>query len=157
MTGASEQRTAGDEARAIARLIDEQVGLYEELDQLSAHQHAIIEDDDTDAILRVLSDRDAVIGRIRDVSSRLAPYQARWSEHIALLPDAERDRLRARLSSVEAMMERISSRDESDRLAMQRRRETLGGQLSGVNRSGQAMSAYTKAHAKGPRFQDREA
>lgn len=157
MTSGAEHGTAIGEAQAIARLIDEQVGLYEELDRLSEHQHSIIENDDTDAILRVLGDRDAVIGRIRDVSARLTPYHARWSEHVDLLPEQERARLRARLSSVEAMMQRIAERDEADRIVMQERREALGGQLSGVRRSGAAMAAYGRAPTKGPRYQDREA
>ena len=154
---AATARSLGGEAMEIAQLIEEQVGLYEELDALSERQHAIIGDDDTDALLRVLGDREKVIAKITAVSARLSPYQAQWNEHIAMLADTERDRLRSRLASVEGIMDRISQRDESDRAVMQRRRDQLGEQLTGVRRSGAAMAAYGKPPAKGPRFQDREA
>lgn len=143
-------------AATLVRLLDEQIDLYGTLDELSKRQHGIVEGDDTDALLRVLADRQDVIGQIAELSRALEPYRADWDANVNRLPDSERARIRGRLDHLAVVMEQIARRDEHDRDVIEQRRSAIGAELGGVKRGGVALSAYG-GQARGPRFQDREA
>ncbi|MEM9167005.1 MAG: flagellar export chaperone FlgN [Planctomycetota bacterium] len=153
----TETSTPTDEARAIVGLIQTQAGLYQELEALSERQHAYVQANQTDAVITVLGQRQAVIDRISAVSADLAPFQAGWDRHIEGMPESVRSSVRASLSQVQASLRRISERDEQDKAVMEARRRTVGDQLSDLRRSDQAVQAYVGKSAKGPRFQDRSA
>ena len=140
----------------LVTLLDEQIDLYGTLDELSKRQHGIVESDDTDALLRVLADRQDVINKIASLSRALEPYRADWDANVNRLPDTERARIRGRLDHLAVVMEQIARRDEHDRDVIEQRRTAIGAELGGTKRTGVALSAYG-GQAKGPRFQDREA
>ncbi len=140
----------------LVRLLDQQIDLYGTLDELSKRQHGIVESDDTDSLLRILSQRQDVINRIAELASELEPYRADWDANVNKLPNTERARIRGRLDDLAVMMEQISRRDEHDRDVIEQRRTAIGAELGGARRTGVALSAYG-GQAKGPRFQDREA
>lgn len=138
-------------------LVQEQLGLYEQLELLSVRQSALVESEDTDALLEVLNARQKLIEYITDVSARMTPYRARWDDHVNQLAESEREELRSGLDSLAAMMSSIAARDEDDRKRMQDRRDHVKNQISGVKRGGAAVKSYGQAASRGPRFQDREA
>ncbi len=140
----------------LVALIDRQIDLYDTLDELSKRQHSIVESDDTDALLRVLAERQDVIDRIGRLSRSLEPYRGDWDANVNGLPDDERARIRRRLDGLAVVMEQIARRDEHDRDVIEQRRASIGAELGGVNRGGAALSAYA-GQSRGPRFQDREA
>lgn len=147
--------TAGEPLLA---LVDEQLSLYGRLDELSRHQHKLIGDDDTDGLLRVLGERQVLIERITDASARMAPFRARWDDHVSGLGEEDRSRLRRGLDDLSKLMGQIAERDESDRAVMEHRRESVKSQLGEVKRGSAAVSAYGgSGPARGPRFQDRSA
>lgn len=140
----------------LVALLDQQIDLYGTLDELSKRQHGVVETDDTDALLRVLSERQQVIDRIGGLAQRLAPYRADWDRSVGQLSDDERARIRGRLDELAVIMEQIARRDELDRDVIEQRRSSVGAELSGLKRGGSALAAYG-GQAKGPRFQDRNA
>ncbi|MEM8756186.1 MAG: hypothetical protein AAGF47_00200 [Planctomycetota bacterium] len=158
----TEQATAteGAPAESIIGLVAEQLSLCGRLDELSGRQHELIEADgaeSTDELLRVLGERQTVIEQIAGVSTRLGPFRSSWESHIALLGEAERERVRGMLGSLETMMRRVAERDEADRQTMETRRNTVRDLAGGVTRSNAAVNAYGSAPTKGPRYQDRSA
>ncbi|MEL6796387.1 MAG: hypothetical protein AAFO89_06130, partial [Planctomycetota bacterium] len=118
--------------------------------------HDIVETDDTDALLRVLAERQSVINRIANLARALEPFRSDWDANVNRLPDTERVRIRARLDELAIVMEQIARRDEHDRDVIEQRRSAIGQQLGGAKRTGVALSAYG-GQTRGPRFQDREA
>jgi len=153
MTGQDIKSSAG-----LVALVAEQLGLYQKLDFLSIRQHDLVESDDTDGLLQVLGARQELIELITDSSARMAPYRARWDEHVRQLKDNERESLRQGLDDLSAMMACIAERDETDRIAMESRRERVKTQITGVKRGSAAVNAYGGAAApRSPRYQDREA
>ncbi|MEO1583368.1 MAG: flagellar export chaperone FlgN [Planctomycetota bacterium] len=140
----------------LVALIDQQIDLYATLDELSKRQHSIVETDDTDALLRVLADRQDVIARISGLAASLAPFRADWDANINRLDEDERARIRRRLADLAVVMEQIARRDEHDRDVIEQRRSSISAEIGGAKRSGAAMQAYG-GQPKGPRFQDRDA
>jgi len=153
MTGQETQNNA-----PLVALVGEQIELYQKLDSLSLRQHVLIESDDTDGLLQVLGARQELIEHITDSAAKMAPYRARWDDHVRELKDNERKSLRKGLDDLSAMMACIAERDEVDRVAMEIRREKVKIQITGVKRGSAAVSAYGGVAApRSPRFQDREA
>lgn len=144
-------------AVGLIALVHEQLGLYERLEALSVRQHTLVESEDTDALLGVLTERQRLIEYISEVSSRMTPFRARWDDHVNQLADAEREELRKGLDTLSAMMSSIAARDEDDRRRMEDRRERVKSQISGVKRGGAAVKSYGQASSRGPRYQDRQA
>ena len=147
-----------NDSQNLVALVDEQLELYKELDALSMRQHELVESEDTDGLLKVLGKRQELIKSITDSATRMAPYRARWDDHVRELKEPMRDRLRKGLDNLSAVMQAIAERDESDRVAMESRRDAVKGQLGGVKRGTAAVSAYGGAsQSRGPRYQDRKA
>ena len=142
----------------IVALVGEQLELYQKLDTLSVQQHDLVESEDTDGLLAVLTARQQLIEHISDSAARMAPYRARWDEHVSELKDTDRESLRKGLDDLSSLMAAIADRDEADRVAMEARRERVKSQIGGVKRGSAAVNAYGgPAGARGPRYQDREA
>jgi hypothetical protein len=146
------------ESSGLVALVGEQLELYQRLDSLSVRQHDLVAADDTDGLLAVLGARQQLIESIADSAARMAPFRARWDDHVCELKDTDRESLRKGLDDLSAMMAVIADRDESDRVAMEERRDRVKSQITGVKRGSAAVNAYGgPAGARGPRFQDREA
>lgn len=153
----TERETQRPGAGGLVALVREQIGLYERLEEMSLRQHELVEREDTDALLAVLSERQRLIEDISAVASRMTPFRAGWDDHVGALAEGDRRSLREGLDSLASMMSRIADRDESDRRTMEARRQRVQDQIAGVKRGGSAVKSYAQAPARGPRFQDRQA
>lgn len=147
----------GKETSGLMALVGEQIELYRRLESLSERQHELVLGEDTDALLGVLGERQTLIESISEVSAQMAPYRARWDEHVGTMSEAGRASLRRGLDELASMMSRIAERDEDDRRVMEDRRSKIQNQIAGVKRGGAAVRGYAQQSARGPRFQDREA
>ena len=150
-------------ARRMAGLIDDQHAQCVELESLSRAQSAMVEGGDTDGVLDVLGRRQVIIDRITRLSEELVPLRSGREQMLAALPPTDRDRLRASIEEIARLVERVRLRDEQDREAIERRRASLAGELSGLTRARGAVAAYSggRAGAGGgtggsARFQDRQ-
>ena len=88
MTETTEHNAAPE---GLVSLVGEQIGLYQRLEELSLRQHELVESEDTDALLGVLTERQRLIEDITNVASRMTPYRARWDDHVGRLAEGERE------------------------------------------------------------------
>lgn len=157
--GGTTPMTTSDPERVgveLVALLEQQRALYEELDALSARQSALITNQDTDALLSVLSERERIVHRLQTVSEHIEPYRQDWSSLLGRLSPALRERVEHRLDELSALLERISARDEADRAALVSQRDDVAHRLEGVSRGRSAVGAYGKGPSPSPRYQDRE-
>lgn len=141
----------------VETLLTRQQELFGRLDALSQRQGALIQSDETDRLLRLLTERQDIIDEIAKTNSELEPYRGRWDAFLGELPAASRDRVKVRLDAVAHLAGTIAQRDEADRRELQSRRDAMVTELSKVATGRGAMAAYGPAAADGARFQDREA
>lgn len=140
----------------LERIIDEQGALYARLDSLSERQSALIRDDDTDALLCVLGERQAVIDRLAELGEEFAPFQRRWRELMGELDESSREAFNRRIDDMAERVNAIAQRDERDREALDERRSRIAGDLKGLSTGRGAVAAYARSGAAGPRYQDRQ-
>lgn len=152
---ATEERT--DYAR-LRMLLEEQETLFLRLDALSKRQRGLVEDEQTDELLRVLSERERVLEGIEASSQELRPYRARWETVLAEAGVEQRERLSGQVDRLGELARVIAARDDADRRLMEERRNRLADEIAGAKRGRGAVSAYGAGGAAAePRFQDREA
>ncbi|MFI4856053.1 MAG: flagellar export chaperone FlgN [Phycisphaerales bacterium JB065] len=145
-------------APRLARVLDEQCRLYEQLDELSQHQSVCVESGETELLLDVLAQRQGVVEQVTEVNGLLEPFVSRWDSLAGALDDSQRDALRTKLARLDELVERISKRDEEDRQKLEAQKGQVAKELGSAVRQKNAAAAYGRSGGvqPGPRFQDRQ-
>lgn len=142
-------------APRLARLLDEQVAVYAELDGLSVQQGACIDAEDGDALLVVLARRQGLIERLEKLNQEVEPFRREWARLGPSLAAPQRDGLRARFEAIGKLVASITARDEADRRRLEADRLRLAGAIEHAGRARGAVGAYAApAGGVGPVFQD---
>jgi flagellar biosynthesis/type III secretory pathway chaperone len=144
----------------LAALLDEQCALCERLETLSASQSAAVAVGDTDTLLRVLGQREAVVDRVTRINAALEPFRAARDRALARLGPAGRDAVVQRVGRIAALVESVRARDDQDRTSLERQRGVVSQELAALSRGRGAAAAYAAGGAgggaySGPTFQDR--
>ena len=148
-----------ERSACVEGLLTRQQELFGRLDTLSQKQAQLIHDDETDRLLRLLTERQDIIDQIARTNSELEPYRGRWEAFMDELPEVNRQRVKTRLDAVAHLAGVIAQRDEVDRRELQVRRDAMVTELSRVATGRGAIAAYGSfgEEEPGARFQDREA
>jgi flagellar biosynthesis/type III secretory pathway chaperone len=141
----------------LQRILMEQASLYAQLDTLSRQQSQRIHDDNTDALLTVLGQRQEIIDRLTSLSQEFTPFRDNWAHLMDSLDTALSDSFNESLSSLAQIMDAISKRDEHDRLVLEKRRASLSNDATTVRSGHGALNAYraNSQQTHVPRYQDR--
>jgi flagellar biosynthesis/type III secretory pathway chaperone len=161
MTGGQSGPGAGhdDPARwspRLTRILDRQCELCHDLDALSGTQSELIVAGDTDGLLRLLAQRQALVDQLMKLSEESEPFRRKWETFMSRLPRAERERLDGRVAELKQLVERIGRRDDADCVALEHQRAAVSEQIGDLGRGRGAVAAYARRPAQTEaRFQDR--
>ncbi len=144
-------------ADQLLALLDEQAGLYEQLETLGQRQSAVVDRGDTEALLEILGQRQRMIDQLVGLNGKLDPYKRRWSELWPQLEPDQQAHVRRKVDRVQDMLDQLLQRDERDRAALAGQQQQIKRQLDQVNRGSQVNRAYGAPAGGGssPRFTDR--
>ena len=140
----------------MSKLLDEQCELCVGLDTLSARQMQAVVIGDTDALLRVLGQRQSLVDRVAAINETLEPFRSRKEELLGSLAQGQQDGIVQRVGKIAALVESVRARDDQDRIAIEKMRSGVADELSNLTRVKGAAAAYARNGVVGrPRFQDR--
>lgn len=142
----------------LTRLLDEQCAMCERLESLSDKQSRAVAGGDTDALLRILGEREAVVDRVTRINRALEPFRSSRDKVLARLLPAQRDSVLQRVGRIAALVESVRARDDQDRAVLEKQRTAVAHELAALSRGQGAAAAYAGAGAgtySGPKFQDR--
>jgi len=142
----------------LRRILDQQAGLYQQLDTLSRQQSDHVRSGETDRLIGVLGRRQALIEQITALNAELEPFTSNWDRLAPSLEAEQRDALRERIDTLDQLMDDIAGRDEADREALERRRNQLDDEIGSLAAKKSAVSAYAGSPSSAsvaPRFQNR--
>jgi hypothetical protein len=142
-----------EDPATLLELLQQQRDLYAQLHELSSQQSELIAQGETEQLLSVLSQRQALVEQLTQINGRLSPYRDHWSEVAERLPAGDRDRLRRLLDEVQRLLQEILDRDETDRAQLDSARQRVGERLQQAPQAGMARKAYGQAGASA-RFTD---
>ena len=137
-------------------LLKRQHELYQQLKQLSDDQMKLIAQGQTDALLNVLSQRQAVIETLGRVSDDLSPYRENWESLTHSLADEERQLARELVDKVDTMLAGILDQDDQARTHLQAAQQAIGQEIQQTTQAGSAINAYKVAGSASPRFADQQ-
>lgn len=138
-------------------VLDEQEGLFLRLDALSKEQGRLVREEASDALLRLLGERQRVVTALERSSVELQPFRARWDEVLGGASPEQRERFARQLGTLSEVAASVASRDDADRGVIEARRDRIAGELAGVGNVRGAVAAYGQpAGRPNPKFQDRE-
>ncbi|MBC7834738.1 MAG: hypothetical protein H7Y88_06515 [Phycisphaerales bacterium] len=141
----------------LSRMLARQCELFCELDGLGEPQRELIGAGDTDGLLRLLAQRQALVDEVTRLSNEIEPFRRQWDELMSRLPDGPRAELEHCVLELRGLVDRVCKRDDADRATLEDRRSAITTELSGVSRGRGAVAAYTGGVAGGgAMYQDRQ-
>lgn len=143
------------DAPELIRLLSEQRDLYQQLKAMADQQASLIQAGDSEQLLTLLSRRQGLVEQLTTVNEALAPFRDRLPGLADDWPDQQRQQVRQLSEQVQTLLRSILEQDERDRKQLESAQKQINGQISQVNRTGQALHAYRpKTPTQQPRFTD---
>ena len=137
--------------------LERQAILYDRLVAFGPRQDELIARGEGDELLRLMSERQAVVDELVEVHQGLEDVRAIWDGFINALEPEERTALGELLDAVKALAGRVHDQDAKTRQHLDGARDRVHGSLSGLGRGKGAVRAYAGGSARSPVHQDRKA
>jgi hypothetical protein len=123
----------------------EQVNCYRRLAKLAEAQHQHIQNSDTESLIDVLQHRQQLLDQMKDFENVIAPAKKQWNEYLGGLDGGSRARAESLLAESRVLLEKITTADRDDVLALQLRKINLGRQIQQTNAARQVNRSYVNA------------
>src|SRR5262249_22671974 len=117
-----------EDADIIASL-ERQVDSYRRLAKLAELQHVHVQQHQTDSLLDVLEHRSAVLEEITQLEREIAPAKRNWADYLGGLAPDQRARAEGLMHEARALLEQITTADQTDALVLQQRKLNLGREI----------------------------
>ncbi len=137
----------------IMTALEREVVCYERLAKLAELQHEQVQQGQTEALLEVLNQRQAVLDEICELERTVAPARRGWGEYVLGLSQDRRPIAESLLGRTRALLERITQADRNDAMVLQQRKLNLGREIRqatagrAINRT-YAAAAYGRPSAR---------
>jgi FlgN protein len=131
-------------ADELLELLEAQQLLYQRLMPLSRQQGELVAGGDAEALLTLLSQRQVLIDQLLGLNRKLEPYRQDWPQLWSELDADTRVKVKARVDSVQRLLDSIIEQDEQDRLKLVEQRNRVSDQLNLVGRGNVVNRAYGK-------------
>jgi len=136
-------------------LLKEQRTLFCRLRALTQRQRSLITQDDSDALLGVLSQRQQLVDGLIGISDRLAPYRSDWSTLYAELEEPVRQEVAGLLEETNAALHGILQSDRQDTAMLTARKQQIADSAATLDHGSRAGAAYGEtARASAPCLTD---
>lgn len=146
---------AGDRMIALLR---RQQSLYRQLRRLADRQKALVVEDETEALLGLLADRQKLVDELVRSNESLSPYRANWTRFYSGLNEAQRKETAQLLEEVNSSLSAILKDDKRDTATLTAKRQSMAEQLTTLETGGRVSAAYTNSPAgSGGRLADARA
>ncbi|WP_432799447.1 flagellar export chaperone FlgN [Poriferisphaera sp. WC338] len=146
-TFSSNRTQSNGDVPAVIALLHQQKELYEKLDVLSDHQSVLVGQGDTDQLLAVLAQRQALVDGLVALNGKMQPYREKWDAVAGGMNAACKAQVNGLVDEVERLLAQILKRDELTQGQLQTAKTQVGQELAKTNQGGAAASAYSKGTA----------
>jgi hypothetical protein len=118
--------------------------------KLAEQQHEFVQQGQVEELLLLLTRRQAELDQLAAHERVIAPAKKQWSQFVGQLPAALRAQADALMAETRSLLERITSADKNDVLALQQQKLNVGQQL-GKTTAGRTVNRAYAASAYGAR------
>lgn len=132
--------------------------LYTSLVALTSRQMHAIELQDTNLLLRVLTERQTVVDKLVAQHKCFKPYRNVWDQLVDGFDESTRARIEKSIDELRTMAEQVADADEKAAETLKSRKSAVQEELLGAQKTRTALNAYgNKKTGNTARFQDTQA
>lgn len=129
-------------AQQLLKLLREQRDVFGQLGRLAKQQQTLVIDDDPEALLNLLAERQRLVDRLARLSQQMAPYRQRWPEIAPTLPGEDRQQAEEMLAEINGMLGSILASDKRDSRLLASRKSLMADELNDTHLGQRATQAY---------------
>jgi len=150
--------TKPDWLEQLTDLLEDQLGIYQQLEQMADQQSQLVSGPHAEELLSLLSSRQALIDRLSAINGRLEPFKEDWPTRWARLDPASQGQVQGLMQQVEGLLAQILARDEQDRARLLSQRQEILQDMSQVDVGSAVNRAYGRSAppAQANRYTDAE-
>ena len=140
-------------------LLSRQQAIVDRLSELADSQSALIEASQTDALLNVLAQRQALIDEFTISQAELSGLTGSLDRRLAQVEPSQREQIQTRLNVIGERLASVMRRDEDDQARLKSGRDAIRTEMTSMGTARQARRAYVTtpdaASGTNNRFADR--
>jgi hypothetical protein len=129
----------------ILAALDAQVACYRRLAKLAEQQHELVQQEQVEELLQLLTARQSELDQLAAHERTLAPKKKQWSAYLATLPAAQQKQAETLMVETRSLLERITLADKNDVLVLQQQKLNLGRQIGQAQAGRTVNRAYAAA------------
>lgn len=141
----------------LQRLLSDQLALTARIDEIDARKTGALADEDMQAYLGLLNERQPVIDRLTELNEDLKPFAERFTLLAASLKQEQRQAIFAQAGRLDAALSQIARRDSAEADELAARRDRIARDLAGMNTGSAALGAYGRREPLPPQSHDQDA
>lgn len=126
----------------LLRLIEDQLTLTRQIDGIDERKARALHENDMDAYLAHLEERQPVIDSLTSLNDALKPFADRFAILAASLKEEQRNTVFAQAGKLDAALHQITLRDTDEAALIATRREQIARELGGLRNGRNALGAY---------------
>jgi hypothetical protein len=136
----------GERSGRLVELLEEQRECYRLVKHLAERQRRLITDQDPEALLDVLGERQRLVDRLRELNKALQPFRQEWANTYTQMRSDRRQHVQEVLDDINTLLGSIMVTDAEDSRLLAASREGIRGQIKSTVSGRVANSAYA-SHA----------
>jgi hypothetical protein len=129
----------------VIQALEGQVNCYRRLVKLAELQHGHVQQNQTEALLDVLKNRQTLLDEIMRHEQVVGPVKRGWNEFVAGIESDQRDVAQGLLNETRDLLQQIVDADQNDALVLQQRKLNLGKQINQASAARQVNRTYATA------------
>lgn len=143
MTPTSEHIPNLDErACRLIALLEQQRDCYGELKRLAQRQRQLITEQDPEALLKILAERQRLVDRLAELNKSLIPFRQEWANTYSQMLDDRRQYVQKVLDEINTLLGSILISDAEDSRLLATSKESVRAQMSTTAVGRMASHAY---------------
>ncbi|HVP09786.1 MAG TPA: hypothetical protein VMV94_01210 [Phycisphaerae bacterium] len=140
-----EQTSEANDVSRLLELLERQRLLYRRLRLLTERQRALVIQDDAQALLTLLADRQKLVDELMKLNAELTTYRQNWTNVYGALEEPLRKRIAELLEEANASLGVILQSDSRDSATLSARRQEIADRMTAADSGSRAGAAYAAA------------
>jgi len=129
----------------VIQALEGQVSCYRRLVKLAELQHGHVQQNQTEALLDVLRNRQVLLDEIMQHERIVGPVKRGWNDFVEGIEAGERTRAESLLTETRTLLQEIMNADQNDAMVLQQRKLNLGKQINQASAAKQVNKNYAAA------------
>lgn len=140
--------------KKLVHLLTQQKTYYQQLQQLSHQQRALVDGSDPEGLLRLLGGRQRLINRLTVIDKELQPLRQRWQEIAESMDAHDRERALALVRQVQEILQDILKHDQADSKSLEQKKDEVASEIKKASQGKRMNQAYQAYRESQSRFYD---